>query len=169
MGHPASVRRLLSIAAMCACVAACDGKVYLRDRAFEPGEGDYYQLAEAALKLVERSGPVNVIVVPASADPRARAALKHQRKVIPATELPKGPGVALPKGYFLLQTFTITEREALFEGKLGPVSTGLTAIGIPDCGLTFSVPFYFDGTDWSQPSYKILDCSQSRNWVPKDG
>lgn len=159
----------LSIAIFCACVAACDGKVYLHDRPHATDAGDYYQLAEAALKLVERRGPVSVIVVPADLDPRARAALKHQRKVISVADLPKNTGVALPKGYFLLQAFTITEREALFEGELGPVSSGLTAIGIPDCGLTFSVPFYLDGADWYQPSYKILDCSQSRNWVPKDG
>jgi hypothetical protein len=129
---------------------------------------DFQLIAGATLKLIDPKDAITTIVVPAGTDPRARKALANFRKVISPAQVPQSVGYTLPAGYFLLQTFRITEGEALFEGQLGPVTTSLAAVNIPDCGKIYSVPFFLYGDDWVGRSYKVTDCSQSRHWVPID-
>ncbi|HEY2397250.1 MAG TPA: hypothetical protein VGH81_14910 [Rudaea sp.] len=151
--------RTLAIISLICCVAGC-ANVGLREyQAFELRDSDYGLIARAAVKLVERIGPVSQFVVPPDLDRRALAALKQLRPVIPASRLPGAPG--LPAGFFLIETFSIeTDGLATFEGDLGPT-------GCPGgCGKNISIPYILQGDDWYNPSFKIVDYAQHREVIP---
>lgn len=142
---------------VCSLLGACAQRGLREYEAFQLRDGDFGLIAKAALDIVERSGPVRTFVVPPSLDPRALAALRRLRPVVPEAQL---AGTALPAGYFRLQDFSFDGDVAAFAGDLGPT-------GCADgCGKNLSVPFILRGDDWFNPSYKIVDYSQRREVVP---
>jgi hypothetical protein len=153
--------RVLAGMVLSCCVAGC-ANVGLREyQPFEQRDSDYGLIARAAVKLVERLGPVSRFVVPPDLDRRALAALKQLRPVVPASQLAGNHG--LPEGSFLIETFSIqADGLATFEGDLGP--TGCAA----GCGKNISIPYILQGDDWYNPSFKIVDYAQHREVVPVD-
>jgi len=132
------------------------------------------EIATYSLKLIERIGPVTTFVVPANLDAQMRNALANLRPVIAVENMPSSEDYIQPKGYFLVQTFSMDETDAAFEGKLGPVlKPGLP--GYEDnCGTIFIIPFEAedkveDKTKvkvWANHSYKFQVCSSTNVIVP---
>jgi len=132
------------------------------------------EIATYSLKLIERIEPVTTFVVPANLDAQARNALANLRPVIAVKDMPSSGDYIQPKGYFLVQTFSMDETEAAFEGKLGPVlKPGLP--GYEDnCGTTFIIPFEAEAKVednakvkvWANHSYKFQVCSSTNVIVP---
>ena len=135
------------------------------ERAYELGE-----IAGYSLKLIERIGPVTTFIVPANLDAQARKALADLRPVIDVENMPSSGDYSQPKGYFLVQTFSMDKTDAAFEGKLGPVlKPGLP--GYEDnCGTTFIIPFEAEDKAkvqvWASHSYKFQVCSSTNVIVP---
>lgn len=135
------------------------------ERAYELGE-----IASYSLKLIEQIGPVTTFIVPANLDAQARKALTDLRPVIDVENMPSSGDYSQPKGYFLVQTFSMDKTDAAFEGKLGPVlKPGLP--GYEDnCGTTFIIPFEAEDkekvTVWANHSYKFQVCSSTNVIVP---
>lgn len=135
---------------------------------------EFVEIATYSLKLIERTGPVTTFVVPANLDAQARNALANLRPVIAVENIPSSGDYIQPKGYFLVQTFSMDEMEAAFEGKLGPVlKPGLP--GYEDnCGTTFIIPFEAEDKVedkgkvkvWANHSYKFQVCSSTNVIVP---
>ena len=153
--------KFLAGMALFCCMAGC-ANVGLREyQPFEERDSDYGLIARAAVKLVERIGPVSQFVVPPDLDRRALAALRQLRPVVPASRLAGNQG--LPAGFFLIETITIQgDGLATFEGDLGPT-------GCPGgCGKNISIPYILQGDDWYNPSFKIVDYAQHREVVPVD-
>ena len=142
-----------------------DCKDAICERAYELGE-----IASYSLKLIERIGPVTTFVVPANLDAQARKALTDLRPVVDVENMPSSGDYSQPKGYFLVQTFSMDKTDAAFEGKLGPVlKTGLP--GYEDnCGTTFIIPFEAEDKEkvkvWASHSYKFQVCSSTNVIVP---
>ncbi len=137
-------------------------------RNFQVIPEDYGSLAEASLKLIERTGPITTIVVPPGTDPQVRAALARLRPVVAADKMPKSDIYALPAGYLLLQSFTIEDGAAMFEGRVGPVRKVPLPPATADCGTNFAIPFALEGTDWASHTLKKSVCWPKREWWPKD-
>src|SRR5947209_3198446 len=80
------------------------------ERAYELGE-----IASYSLKLIERIGPITTFVVPANLDAQARNALANLRPVVDVENMPSSGDYGQPKGYFLVQTFSMDKTDAAFE------------------------------------------------------
>ena len=150
--------RILTGVTLICFVAGC-ANVGLREfKRFELSDSDYGLIARAAVKLVERFGPVSQFVVPPDLDRRALVALKQLHPVVPVGQF---SGRRVPAGSFLIETFSIDpDGLATFEGDLGPT-------GCPGgCGKNISIPYILRGDDWYNPSFKIVDYAQHREVVP---
>jgi len=90
-----------------------------------PDDGnEFLAVATAALPQIER-GQTNVkYLVEPSVDPRARLALAKLRTVVDRSEVPEVAGISLPRGYIVIQRFTLSADEALVQGQGGPVIAG---------------------------------------------
>ncbi len=156
-------------------LAACDGtqlKQERRLRNFRVTADDFNVIAEAAFKRIDPQENIKLIVVPATLDPRAVAALQRVRQVATFTPASPAANELLPAGHFLVRKFEIdasdAEPSASIEGQLGPVTRTLTAANLPDCGKIYSIAYFLRGGDWYNPSYKVETCAESRHWVPVD-
>jgi hypothetical protein len=135
------------------------------ERGYELGE-----IASYSLKLIERIGAVTTFIVPANLDVQARKALADLRPVVDLENMPTSGDYSQPKGYFLVQIFSMDKTDAAFEGKLGPVLKA----GLPgyedNCGTTFIIPFEAEdkekATVWANHSYKFQVCSSTNVVVP---
>lgn len=141
-------------------------------RNFIVSADDFNEIAEATFALIDPNKSITVIVVPSTLDPRAVAALKQVRPIIPFVPAAPTATEILPAGYFLIRTFTIegtdAEAQATIEGQFGPVTRTMTAANLPDCGKIYSVVFYLKGGEWFNPSYKVETCTETRHWIPID-
>lgn len=133
---------------------------------------DFNSIADAVFQRIDPKGDIKVVVIPATLDPRAVAAIKKERPVIPFVEPSASATEILPAGYFLLHTFSIervdADAMATIEGQLGPVTRTMTAAGLPDCGKIYSVLYVLNGDEWQSSSYKIETCTEKRIWFPVD-
>src|SRR5689334_12997685 len=137
------MRRLfetLLLGSVALVVSACDGTQLKQDRRlrnFTVTADDFNVIADAAFKRIDPQEQIKVIVVPATLDPRALAALKRVRRVAPFEPAAPAATELLPAGYFLIRKFEIdatdTEPSASIEGQLGPVTRTMTAANLPDC------------------------------------
>jgi hypothetical protein len=160
-------RGLALVALACAFIAAC-AQLVPRDRSdFRLEDQDFDLIADASLKMIERTHRVAAFVVPTQVDARARAALQKLRPVIRPTEL-QSSDIALPAEYFIVEHFTIEDAVAQVEGQIGPITRTAEGKNLPGCGLRFSMAFYWEIKEWRSHSYKILDCAQMRSWTPVD-
>ena len=168
-----SLARVLAGVCLLALLAtACDGNNYRQAKrmaAFQVTAEDFNDVAETSLKLIDPQGNITMLVVPPGLDSRALAALRRVKPVQPAS-----PELAerLPAGFFAIRSFSIGlkdgEPEASLEGQLGPATNGKTVDDMPDCGKIYTVVYVLTGGNWYSPSYKIVDCKESRHWVPVD-
>jgi hypothetical protein len=152
----------------CTLLSGCTQLVPRDRQQFKVEDQDFAIIADASLKLVERTRPVITFVVPPAADARARAALKKLRAVARPEDVPKATDYVLPEGYFIVERFDIEDGAANFEGELGPVTRAAEGKNLPGCGLRFSMAFYWEAKGWASHSYKILDCAKTRMWTPVD-
>ncbi len=153
----------------CIGIAGCDGSKIERGRSTQPfvqDDGDFGSIAAESLRLIEHVRPIHFIVVPKDFDPRARAGLKRQRKIVMRESLPANQ--SLPRDYLNMRTFTIEDGQAMFEGDISSDEQDALPKGSVDCGLIFSVRFALVGDDWHSDSYKLTDCTRERVWTPKD-
>ena len=159
--------RLIALTIACAMLAGCAAMP--RDRSdFRVEDQDFELIADASLKMIERSHHVDTFVAAADIDTRARAALKGLRPVIAPGSVPKSVDLALPDQYFVVERFTIEDSVALVEGQIGPITKAAEGKNLPGCGLRFSMAFFWEIKEWRSHSYKILDCAQLRSWTPVD-
>jgi len=132
------------------------------------------EIATYSLKLIEHIGPVTTFVVSAKLDAQTRNALANLRPVIDVENMPSSGDYNQPRGYFLVQTFSMDKTDAAFEGKLGPaLKPGLP--GYEDnCGTIFIIPFEAEDKEedkkkvkvWANHSYKTQVCSSTNFIVP---
>ena len=156
------------MALACAFIAAC-AQLLPRDRSeFQVENQDFELIAEASLKMIERTHRVAAFVVPSDVDSRARKALQKLRPVVTPNELPKSSDLAVPDEYFVVEHFTIEDAVAQVEGQIGPITKAAEGKNLPGCGLCFSMAFFWEIKEWRSHSYKILDCAQTRSWTPVD-
>ena len=161
--------RALMVCAIALVLGACDGANVVHGRStktFVLEDGDFAMIAHAAIDLVDHQRSIDRIVVAGNIDPRVRAAVAAQRKLVSEDSLPKN--VSIPRNYFHLRSFTIDDGEALFEGDISTDAEDAMPNGIVDCGMIFSVRFFIVGNDWHSDSYKLTDCTKERVWYPKD-
>ena len=164
----ASGLRAAAILSGCALVSGCTQLIPRDRQQFEVEDQDFAIIADASLKLVERTRPVIMFVVPPATDARAQSALKKLRAIVRREDVPKSADYALPEGYFVVERFDIEDGAATFEGQLGPVTRAAEGKNLPGCGLRFSMAFYWEAKGWASHSYKILDCAKTRMWTPVD-
>ena len=161
-----SIARWIVPAITLPLLAACGGIARRDSQAFKINSGDYAAIAHEALRLLEKTRSISVIVVPVNMDPAARAALKSQRKIIARESL---AAHALPRDYLAMRRFEIDEDGvAIFEGEISTDAQDAMPAGSADCGLIFAVRYELVGDDWHSDSYKLTDCTQERVWYPKD-
>lgn len=140
-----------------------------RDRSnFQVEDQDFGLIADAALKMIERTHHVAAFVVSADTDPRARSALRKLRQVVAPEAVPKPAELVLPDEYFVIERFTIENSVAMVEGQIGPITKAAEGRNLPGCGLRFSMAFFWEIKEWRSHSYKVLDCAQPRSWTPVD-
>jgi hypothetical protein len=155
------------VAAIVCLLIGCASLTPRSSQKFVVADSDFGDIAEASLKLVERTASVTTIVLPADADPRVRAALKRLRPVISADKIPPSETYKLPAGYFVVNTFDIdADGVATFEGQLGPVRKVPEPPATDDCGTLFSIPFAQQGGDWASHTLKKSVCWPKREWWP---
>ena len=128
-------------------------------------DDDFFLIAHGAIGIIDHLRSIDRIVVAKDIDPRVRAALAAQRKLVTQETLP--PGASLPRNYFHLRSFTIDDGQALFEGDISTDAQDAMPKGSVDCGMIFSVRFALVGDDWHSDSYKLTDCTRERVWYPK--
>jgi hypothetical protein len=156
-----------AFAIVCAMFAGCAAMP--RDRSdFHVEDQDFTLIADASLKMIERSHQVAIFVAAADIDPRARDALRRLRPVVAPGAVPQSPDLALPEEYFVIERFTIEDSVAMVEGQIGPITRAAEGKNLPGCGLRFSMAFFWEIKEWRSHSYKILDCAQVRSWTPVD-
>jgi hypothetical protein len=63
---------------------------------------------------LSRIGPVTTFVVPAKFDPYARGALAELRPVIELKDMPSSDEYSQPKGYFVVEVFSVNGSSAEF-------------------------------------------------------
>lgn len=161
--------RTLMVCAIALSIGACDGANVVDGRStktFVLEDGDFAMIAHAAIDLINHQRSIDRIVVANNIDPRVRAAVAAQRKLVSQDSLPKG--VSMPRNYFHLRSFTIEDGEAVFEGDISTDAEDAMPKNSVDCGMIFSVRFSIVGNDWHSDSYKLTDCTQERVWYPKD-
>ncbi|MBS0160926.1 MAG: hypothetical protein JSS26_20290 [Nitrospira sp.] len=133
-------------------------------------EYDFYSVASFALKAIERIGPVTIFVVPAKFDAYARGALAELRPVIELKDMPSSGEYSQPKGYFVVEVFSVNESSAEFDGRLGPVPRSGQPDSEGNCGTTFVMPFELELEDkhpvWASHSYKTQVCDSTHFIVP---
>ncbi len=159
----------LLICLIASTIAGCDGANVVHGRStktFVLEDGDFAMIAHAAIDLIDHQRSIDRIVVANNVDPRVRAAVAAQRKLVSENSLPKG--VSIPRNYFHLRSFTIDDGDALFEGDISTDAEDAMPKGSVDCGMIFSVRFSIVGNDWHSDSYKLTDCTKERVWYPKD-
>ncbi len=162
-----SVARWIVAAVIAMMLAACGGIARRDSQAFKISSGDYAAIAHEALRLLERTRSIDIIVVPATMDPAARAGLKSQRKIVTRESLPAH--ALLPRDYLNMRRFEIDDDGvAIFEGEISTDAEDALPAGSVDCGLIFAVRYELVGDDWHSDSYKLTDCTQERVWYPKD-
>ena len=172
-----AARKFFAVAVACVfLLTACDGMTYRQERRlanFLVTADDFNAIAETTFALIDPKNDIKTIAISATLDPRAVAALKRVRPVVPLVQAPTAAAEILPAGYFVVRMFSIeavdAEPEARIEGQLGPVTKTMTAANMPDCGKIYTVVFVLKGGEWFNPSYKIETCAESRHWVPLDG
>jgi hypothetical protein len=91
---------------------------------------DFSSVARGALAFIERDHSEVTLVVSPAIDARARVALNALRKTVTPDGVPRSEEYTLPKGYFLLRTFSITGDGATFEGALGPIDRRISQCDI---------------------------------------
>jgi hypothetical protein len=163
----ATFRIVRAILFICAAImlTSCGGVTTRENLQFQVDPGDYASIAHEALRLLERTRSIDVIAVPASMNPNARAGLKSQRKIVARESLPPH---SLPRDYLAMRSFVIDEDGiAIFEGEISTDAQDALPAGSVDCGLIFSVRYQLIGNDWHSDSYKLTDCTQERVWYPK--
>ncbi|MBS0583125.1 MAG: hypothetical protein JSS42_08495 [Proteobacteria bacterium] len=161
--------RLPAVAIATGLLAACAGTKPRSAQKFVASESDFADIAAMSLKFVERTAPVSIIVLPANADLRVRAALKRLRPVISPDKVPGSDTYKLPAGYFVLEAFEIdADGIATFEGQLGLVRKVPEPPATDDCGIRFSIPFALEGNDWASHTLKKSVCWPKREWWPVD-
>jgi len=157
-----------ALIAGCAFLGACTQFVPRDAQNFKVDEQDFQLIADASIKIVERSKAVNTIVVRAELDRRALDAFRKLRPVVKLTEVQQTSELALPEGYFVIDRFSIDEDVAQFEGEIGPITQAAKGKNMPGCGLGFSMAFFWEINVWRSHSYKIVDCATTRSWTPVD-
>lgn len=158
--------RSVFFAAIAIAFTACSDLTPRDQKTFLVDSGDYAMIAHEALRLLERTRTIDVIAVPASIRPDARAALKAQRKIVARESLPPH---SIPRDMLAMREFTIDEDGiAMFEGEISTDAQDAMPAGSVECGLIFTVRFQLIGNDWHSDSYKLTDCTQERVWYPKN-
>lgn len=133
-------------------------------------EYDFYSIASFALKAIERIGPVTTFVVPAKFDAYARGALAELRPVIELKDMPSSDQYSQPKGYFMVEVFSVNKSSAEFDGRLGPVARAGQPGSEDNCGTNFIMPFELELEDkhpvWASHAYKTQVCDSTHFIVP---
>ena len=94
------------------------------------------QAFDAARHEIEsRTGPIEVVWLSAGVDPQVEAVLKRERQASGQKQL-SGTVVALPKNYFLVESFSVDSTRGKLTGTLGPRSSP-PAMGA--CGQGFDL------------------------------
>jgi hypothetical protein len=150
----------------CTLIAACAQLIPRDTQNFKVEQQDFELIAEASIKLVERTSPVSTIVVTPGLDARVDTALKKLRPVVRSDDVQRSGEYVLPEDYFVVERFTIEDGVAQVDGEIGPITKAAEGRNIPGCGLRFSMVFFWETKAWASHSYKIIDCAKTRSWTP---
>lgn len=114
---------------------------------------DYDELLASSLLTIERSGPIETIVLVPALAPEAREAAKRLRRTVEQSEVTQSNGYDLPRGYFVLKSINISGADAQVVGTLGPIPSNANLA----CGTTYDIAFFRKRGRWK--SHDEMDIS----------